>query len=272
MVVIGLGEAGNNICRLVAQISNLRVVSLDEGSGIPKCSSHEKYEDSVPLLSKKLRLGKEKDIWFVLCGAGKISGAALAVLEQVKDRRVRVAYVYPDEILLSRTQKMQNKVVFNVLQQYARSGLFDSLYLFSNKEIESFVGKGTISSMYDKINHTVANYIVTANWFENTDSLVGEVHEPKDISRIRTVSLGKIDEEKENLFFPLENATEASYYYSISSEDKESEENLLTLVKERVILDKEREIESSFSIWENNSDVSFFYSIKYTHFIQEEMQ
>ena len=269
MVVVGLGEAGKNICGLIAQISNLKAVSLDAGSGIPKCETHEEYEESVPSLAKKLRLGKEKDIWFVLCGAGKISGATLAVLEQLKDRKIRVAYVCPDDFLLSKTQKLQNRVVFNVLQQYTRSGLLDSLYLFSNKQIESFVGRGTISSMYDKINHSIANFIVTTNWLENTDPLVGNLHEPKDISRIRTVSLGEIDGE-ENLFFPLENATEASYYYSISSEDKESEENLLTTIRDRVTIDIEGEIQSSFGIWENNSDVSFFYSTKYTHFIQKE--
>ena len=49
------------------------------------------------------------------------------------------------------------------------------------------------------------------------------------------------------------------------------ENNLLTTIRERVTLDIEREIECSFGLWENESDVSFYYSIKYTHFIQKEV-
>ena len=72
MVVIGLGQAGQNICKSIANISNIRTVILDEGKGIPKSVSHESYEQNVPKLGKKLKLGNEQDIWFVVCGAGPI--------------------------------------------------------------------------------------------------------------------------------------------------------------------------------------------------------
>ena len=35
------------------------------------------------------------------------------------------------------------------------------------------------------------------------------------------------------------------------------------------IIDKEKNIESSFGLWENSSNFSYFYSVKYTHYIQE---
>ena len=135
MIAIGLGQAGCNIVRLMGSNSSVKGVYLDAGTGLPLCASHEEYEQSVPSLGKKLRLGKEQNIWVVLCGAGKVSGTILEMLEQLKDRKVRVAYIYPDSFFLSKTQVLQNKVVYNVLQQYARSGLIDSLYLFSNKSI-----------------------------------------------------------------------------------------------------------------------------------------
>ena len=165
---------------------------------------------------------------------------------------------------------MQNKVVHNVLQQYARSGLIDSLYLFGNEAIQDFAGEATVSSLYDNINNIVSNFIITLNWMENTEPVVGGVFEPKDISRICTVSVGQIMSDKEDFFFPLQNITEATYYYSVSEEDKQNEKNLLTNIRKRVTLNIEEGIECSFGLWENQSDVSFFYSIKYTHFIQQQ--
>ena len=271
MIAIGLGQAGCNIVRLMGSNPSVKAVCLDGGTGLPLCESHEEYEASVPSLSRKLRLGKEQDIWFVVCGAGKVSGATLAVLEQLKNRRVRGAYIYPDAFFLSKTQIMQNRLVYNVLQEYARSGMIDSLYLFSNKSITEFTGEQSISSLYDNINSTISNFILNLYWFENDKPIVGNIHEPKDISRIRAVSVGEIDSNNENLFFPVDDVTESAYYYSVCTEDKENQNNLLTTIRERVTLDIEREIECSFGLWENQSNVSFFYSIKYSHFIQKEV-
>lgn len=270
MTVIGIGTAGANIASLVPHISNLRAITLDAGAGVPVCSSHEEYEKSGPAVAKKLKLSKAEELTVVLCGAEKVTGITLSLLERFKDKKITVIYIQPDEFFLSKTQKLQHRVVFNVLQQYARSGLLDSMYIFSNKSIESFVGGGSISNLYDKINGVIANFIVTMDWFSTERSVVGSLHEPKDISRIRTVSLAELSESQENMFFDIENITESCFYYSVSEDLIENEENFLTSVRERVILDKDKGIDCSFSVWQNQSDTSFFYSIKYTHHIQEE--
>ena len=209
MVVIGLGQAGQNICESIDNMSNIRTVILDKGKGIPECVSHESYEQNVPKLGKKLKLGKEQDIWFIVCGAGMIASATLAVLEQIQDRNVRVALVSPDPFLLSKTQTKHNRMVWNVLQEYARSGLLNSVYLFSNRHMESFIGQGTIDDLYSNINNGIANFIKT-------------------------------------------------------------EKNLLTKIKQHVILERERGKQASFAIWQNDSEYSYFYSIKHSHFIQNE--
>ena len=270
MVVIGLGQAGQNICESIDNMSNIRTVILDKGKGIPECVSHESYEQNVPKLGKKLKLGKEQDIWFVVCGAGMIASATLAVLEQIQDRNVRVALVSPDPFLLSKTQTKHNRMVWNVLQEYARSGLLNSVYLFSNRHMESFIGQGTIDDLYSNINNGIANFIVTNHWFEKTQPMIGSRYEPQINSVIRTVSLGKIEDHEENLYFPLDNNTEVCYYYSNNEERIKTEKNLLTKIKQHVILERERGKQASFAIWQNDSEYSYFYSIKHTHFIQNE--
>ena len=128
MVVIGLGQAGAEIC---SKIGHIRTIVVDGGKNLPECKTHEEYEASVPKMANKLKLGKEQDIWLITAGAGKVSGAILALLEQLKNRNVNVLHITSDPVLLTKTQRKQERVVYNVLQEYARSGMIDGLWLLS---------------------------------------------------------------------------------------------------------------------------------------------
>ena len=265
MVVIGLGQAGAEIC---SKIGHIRTILVDGGKNLPKCKTHEEYEASVPKMANKLKLGKEQDIWLIVAGAGKISGATLAILEQLRDRSVNVIHITSDPILLTKTQKKQERVVFNVLQQYARSGMISGLWLVSNPQVQSWVGEESIHSYYDKINDAIANFISNISWLRGNKPFMGSLFEPKDVSRIKTVSLGDPNNNEENLYFLLDNITETCYYYSISEEDQRDNTELLKSIRRRIASDGDKNIESSFGIWKNTSGLSYFYSIKYTHYIQ----
>ena len=266
MITIGLGNAGINICRKLENLGKYKTVELHGGKGLPECQTHEEYESSVPKLGNKLRLGKDQDIWLIVCGAARVSGATLAILEQIKDREVKVMYIVPDSFFMSATQKKQHRVVFNVLQQYARSGMIHSVWLVDNKQTTTIVGEGALGSYYDNVNSAVSNFLANYNWFKNTEPIMGNLHEPKEISRIRTLSIGDTKDNEEKLYFLLDNITESCYYYSISSEDKENDKQLLSRIRSYI----ENKQQTTFGIWENGSNHSFFYSIKYTHYIQSE--
>ena len=265
MITIGLGNAGINICRKLENLGKYKTVELHGGKGLPECQTHEEYEASVPKLGNKLKLGKNNDIWLIVCGAARVSGATLAILEQMKDREVKVMYIVPDPFFLSTTQKLQHKVAFGVLQEYARSGMINSLWLVDNKEATKIVGEGSLGSYYDNTNSAIANFLANYNWFKNSEPIMGNLHEPKQISRICTLSIGEIEKNEEKLYFLLDNITESCYYYSISSEDKENDKKLLSRIRSYL----ETKKETTFGIWENASNRSFFYSIKFTHYIQE---
>ena len=96
-------------------------------------------------------------------------------------------------------QLKRNKVVFNVLQQYARSGLLESIYLVSNVHMLDIVGQGPISSVYENVNQTLANIIETIEYFKKQTPVLGSIAVPKDISRIRTFGIGFIEKNEENL-------------------------------------------------------------------------
>ena len=269
MHVIGLGDCGEAICTIISKYKKIKTSILKGGKGLPLCKTHEEYEESVPKLGNKLRLGKEEDIWLIVSGASTCSGAVLKILEQIKDREIKVLYINPERFFLSEIKKKQHRLTLGVLQEYARSGMINSLWLFDNKGIGEIVGEGTLQDYYKNINEAIANVLMNILWFKETKPLMGSFHEPKQISRICSVSVGNIKNHTEKDYFFLDNITETCYLYSVSKKDIKENKELIPIIRTK-ILNEQQTKQATFGIWENGFQHSFFYSIKYTHFIQNE--
>jgi hypothetical protein len=268
MVVIGIGTAG---CKVANSFSKGHKKILIGPDKFPKtCKSVEDYENKCPSLKKELTFS-QKECWVFVCGASKTSGATLRILEKIKNKKLNVVYLVSDDLLSTPTQIKQDKVAFNVLQQFARSGLISSLYLVSNIALVSIAGEGPISDIYRNANATIANIVETIEYFKNNKPVLGTIAETKDISRIKTFSVGALDHNEEKLLFPLDNVTEAGYIYSINEDELNQENDLLMLIKDKVSQDKENNLLSSFVIFSSSHDRSFYYAIKSTHFIQEKI-
>ena len=265
MVLIGIGNAGHN---LVNSFSEHHTKILITAKDFPKqCKKTEHYEEHCPDFSERLKFD-EDECWAVLCGAGKVAGCTLRVLETIKHKKINIIYVYPDTTLCNTIQLKRNKVLYNVLQEYTRSGLFNKMYLFSNKNVLEIIGDQPITEMYNMINKQIANSIETLQWLKSQSPVMGSEHEAKNISRICTLSVGNFKKDEEKMLFLLDNITEASYLYSVSKKQLENDKDMLNLIKNRIIKDEENKIVSSFAIYPSEHNQSFFYSVKLTHYIQ----
>ena len=83
------------------------------------------------------------------------------------------------------------------------------------------------------------------------------------------MSVGNTNNYGEKSYFKLDNITETSYLYSISKKDIEKDKELVPTIR-TIVLNEQQDKQATFGIWENPYEHSFFYSIKFTHFIQEE--
>ena len=268
MVIIGIGTAG---CKVTNSFSNGHKKILIGPDKFPKtCKTVEDYESKCPSLKKELTFS-QKECWVFVCGASKTSGATLRILEKIRNKKLNVVYMTPDSLLSTPTQIKQNKVAFNVLQQFARSGLLQSLYLISNTALVSIAGEGPISDVYRNANSIIANIIETVEYFKKTEPVLGTIAETKEISRIKTFSVGTLDQDEEKLLFPLDNITETGYMYSINEDELNQENDLLMSIKDKVAEDKENNLLSSFAVFSSPHERSFYYAIKSTHFIQEKI-
>lgn len=264
MVIIGLGKAGTNIANLFKVDKNYKVFTYNGGDNVPVQSSAEEYEKKFTKKRELSRI-KNKTVWLFVCGAGKISGATLRLLEQVKDNRINVVYIKPDLSILDDQAKKRHRLCAGVIQEFARSGLLSSVYFVSNESLIKIVGESPLTSYYDKMNELIFNCIHSLNVFADTEPIFGGTHEPKEISRIRTFAFREVEKEEKKLFFPLDNVTETCYIYSINETELERNSNLISEIKDSM----DKDVASSFSIYPTSHEYSYAYGIYYTHFTQE---
>jgi len=264
VVVIGLGTAGKLIASEFKKWEQYRVITPK----IPKYKTVEEYEKKTPNFKKSFK-GVKDEVWFIVCGASKEAACSLRIMEQIKHCKIKVLYIYPEMDFLATEKKKCHRVVFNVLQEYARSGLLDSMYIISNETVEQMSGGGTISNYYNKINETIASMVHYYNIYRNTTPVMGSIQVPMEISRIRTLGLFDMENGEEKFLFPLDNLTGTCYIYNITRNDLESDNKLLGNIKEKTKNNVINNINCSFAIYETEYDQNFCHVVAYTHFIQE---
>lgn len=268
MIIAGLGQAGKNIAKLFKPHSgNYKILIFDENEGIEKQETVEGYDENEINITYRGWKKHKEGILFV-CGSGKIAGATLRLLEALSDVEMTVFYIIPDSEFLSREEKLRNRVHLNVLQEYARSGKIKNIILASNKEMLEIAGTGTIAKYYDKVNFFIYSTLQNILYCTHTKPEFGRIQEPKEFSRILTIGFGELEEE-EKLLFPLDNITETCYLYNIDEEDLDSDETLMDTIQNKVRENTSLDRETSYAIWKASDD-NCYYSIHYTHFIQED--
>ena len=253
MNIIGLGKAGCTIADQFAEYPQYDVFKIDvdvEGTNclkIPHQPGPEEYERDTPSF-KQFFSNIEGETFLVMGGSGDITALSLRVMQQIENScETTVLYVRPDIDLLSETKKMHERVTYNVLQEYARSGKLKGICLINNSEIENILDNVPIMGYYKKLNDLIISTLHMINVYKNTEPIMGSLSEAGEAKRIYTVGLFDIENNKEKLFFPLDNVKERCYIYSISKERLQTESGLHKLITNQM---KEK-------LSEENTSVSF---------------
>jgi hypothetical protein len=275
--IVGLGAAGCSIARSFAKYPEYSIRTIDciEPSGeehfrIKKCASHEEYEHSVPNMSDFFSHIKGFDeVLFVIGGSGEISGASLAILQQISHAKLHVLYIKPDISLLSESGALRERLVYNVLQEYARSGKFERILLVDNPKLDETIGGAPVIGYYDELNKMIASTIHMINVFDHSEPEIGTISAPLEISRIITVGMMNIDNGEEKLFFPLTSTREKSYYYAINHEklkkDKELYKGITVQMKNKV---EEGNNKVTYGIYSTNYSSNYCYVVARSSAIQ----
>ena len=265
--MVGLGEAGKNIVKLFKpHTSNYKIIIFDENDGLEPMNSVEEYDEQEIKLKHK-GLSKHDEAMLFVCGSGKVAGASLRVLEALKGFKTTIVYIVPDLEFSSDREQKRHRAHFGILQEYTRSGMVNDMIVLENKKMFEVAGTGTTLRYFEKVNFFIYNTIQNIMYCRHVKPDFGRLHERREISSISTIGLGKFPEE-EKLLFLLDNITETCYIINIEEEDLDNDESIIPNCQNIVRENKALARNTSFAIWKS-SDENNYFSIHYTHFIQE---
>jgi len=255
----------------IYKISNLEGTSKDPNHYLlPVLESAEMYE-ALNILGK-IKFLKEikKEVTFFVCGASTSAALSLKILESLYKRgiRIKVVYFQPEIDLLSEEQTLQERTIRNILQEYARSGLFENLTLASNKILEGFVGSINVFDYYKQINDTFCDSYHMIEVFKNTKPIMSTFTRVKESCRIKTIGVSSISCE-DKIFSPFNQEVEVLYYFGINEEKLKTQGNffkeLTTSVKARMT----EETKAYFGIYPTDYESDYIYVEYFSPKIQQ---
>ena len=275
--IIGLGNAGCNITKAFSQYPQYDCFYIDSESRkednflkISKRTTHEKYESSFPVRKTEEFLKKaKKPTLLVVGGSGTISGCSLRILELLKKKKPHILYLKPDQATLSLERKLQDNAVYGVLQEYARSGLVERMFIVDNTKLEEVLGDVPILSYYDNLNHLLVSTMHMANIYTNTKPIESSFFGLHKTSRIATFGMMNLETSQENLFFDLKYPRDKTIFYAINKGNLENDGSLFRKIKQQVNHFASDNLNVSYKIFSTTYEDDYVYSMNYSSFIQK---
>jgi len=272
--IIGLGNAGCNIADKLAKYPQYKIYKLDVGLKqkashypLPALQRPEEY-DALNLDLDDFFKEATDDILFIVAGSGLVSSASLAVLKALTRRRVSVMYIRPDISLLTPQSIpwLSERAVFNVFQEYARSGLFKRLWIVSNPHVEKIIGDVPIIGYYDKLNEMIATTFHMVNVFRHSDPIIENRSDIPKGCRIGTLGIANMENQKK-MFFPLDDTSDSDYIFSVGREMLENDGSLLKRINKIV---KEVNHRAYYGVYTSKYDDIHIYLEQLTSIIQKQ--
>jgi len=275
--LIGIGEAGCNVVSLFKEHKEYNCFFFSEDQEdtkwtrrLPRLTKAEDCESRAPNISSHKTLQAIQDrVQVFLCGSSFSANYTLAILQQIKHKSIDIFYIKPDVELLIGDIKLQERAIFGILQEYARSGLFNSFTILSNPEIEKTIGEIPIKKYFEVINKSIYYAVHYLNVFDHTTPIVGNLTKPSEVQRIRSVGIVSVDKLSENWYYNLEEDRDVAYYLCIASSRLETDGKLHSRVVESLKSKPRNAFKNvTYGIYESPYESDFGFCVAHTNFIQ----
>jgi len=279
MNIIGLGKAGCRIAELFKQYSQYTVFKFDTDEKlktkkncfyIPKQSSAELY-DANPIDFKKFKsnLDEDEEVYFILCGSGKVSACSLWLMRMIADRKVNIIYIKPDVYSMDQKSILRNRAHFNILQQYTRSGVFERIFLIDNNLMSGIIGKTSIVNFFSKINNFIVSSVHWLNIYKNSEPIFDTFRDEYISSKICSFSYPDMVTEEMLETFSLNKCNQVKYFFGVNRIVIEEDENLLDKLNRIVTIDSDGK-SVSYGVYPTDLKSGFSFAIKSSSEVQIE--
>jgi hypothetical protein len=266
-VVVGLGKTGCAVAEQFSAYPQYEVYKIREGARkraakrvytVREQASPEAHEEGCPSFKNFFKT-VDGDVLFVVDGSENISAVSLRVLEQIKHCRITVLYIRPDLQFLKNDALLNERAVRGILQEYARSSVFERIYLIDVPLVAATLGDVPIKTYHERVYSAIVGALHMINIFSHADVVIGSSEDPLEFARISTFGFVEPESGKENLFFSLDFPREKSYYYAFNEEKLQTDGTLLNKVKEQVLEGAHENLKTSYAIYETQYDNDYIY-------------
>lgn len=273
--IIGLGNMGCKLADEFKKSDNYDVYKIDIGlsktkrtRGLKKEKTLEDYEKNVPPMKHFFKELQGRSI-FVVNGGEPVSLASLRILEHTRPWSTSVVYIQPDLSALNEEAKRAENIVFNVFQEYARSGAISKLVIISAKKVDEAMGDVPIIG-YEE---TFINYIFSSlnmiNYFEHSEPVLSVDSDGVEWSRIMTISMVSLDDAAEKSFFELQDVRERMYFCGINEDELRNDNKLLSKLKEVIDSQREGDQRTSYRVYSTSYEEPHVFCVQSSAVIQK---
>lgn len=277
--IIGLGAAGCNIAKAFSKYPQYSIYMIDsephDGTSsflMEACSSHEEYEKKCPSFAKFFSQ-VSGDCLFVLGGGGAISGASLATLQQLKkyanSDSISILYVHPEQEELQGLTALQHNIVFGILQEYARSGLLEKMYVVQNCFLEEVLQEIPVIGYHEKLNELIVSSFHMINVFNNSKSEFDTFKKIADPARIATFGVFDIEKNEEKSFFNLTMPREKCYYFAINREKLKTDGTILKGIKDTIKKRMDGKTRITYGIYSTKYEDAYAYCVHHSSLVEK---
>jgi len=242
--VLALGERAARLAKKFDVGENYDVTCFDEhyesAGDMEAAEGLELPDDFNPV-------ALQEEVLLVLHGEEPANGASLRILEQLQPKlSLKVLYLVPDLRYCTEKQAINHKIGFNILQEYARSGLLaDFLIIDLVRVDEKCLGSVPLQQLEDKVYDYLYATIDTINFLLKVRKVIESraVDDAGEPARISTLSMVDIKNNVEHVFFSLTKPRTKCYLIGANEEDLSDGILFRNMVYEHMDMKREEEKE-----------------------------
>ena len=276
MNLIGFGTSACAIIDSLKEHANYSCYKIDnEEQDEVRCSflkidkqgSFRDYELGAPDVKKFFSNLEGEETFFFVEGGEEISGALLAILEQIKEKGPTIIYIRPNRRLLNKTQTLIERATYGILQELSRSAALKRIILVDTAHTLRYTEGVKITEINSRLQQMVSDAFHMLNYVKNSKGVIDVVETPQDVNRIST--FGYVDNKsgQEIYFYPLDSIREKVYYFAIAedSESWNSHEKLLDNIEKQL---EDKQVDNSYKIISTTYNENHVYMEAFTNVVQ----
>jgi hypothetical protein len=280
--IIGLGKKGCLLARQFQEYPQYRVFLVDTGLtgvanlAIPAQDGMDAYEKAFPVPEASIyfrSLHPGDEVTLIVEGGDPLSGCSLSLMNIIKECNLRIIYLVPDRQTNSAIQKRDDKIAFNILQEYARSGLIQEFCIIDLSVVDELIGDVPVGSYQNSLFYFMSYVLATLDFFVHHEPVLTTQTRVPLGARITTIGVASLEEDqikRVRWLYPLKDILNSHFIYGIPQQLLNEDATLMNKIKDHVKLEiSTLSTSGGYSVFESNQAETMIFSLASSATIQE---